>query len=381
MPDNGQPLTGAGTLPVDPLQTPAGEREPRPARGGGGMQIPEQVRPFVRWETALLIGLAAVIVFGIEVSSSFLTNAYLFQVTSLVSETAIMTLPMTLIIITGEIDLSVASTLGLCSAVLGELWFHHWALWLIFIVVIAVGAVAGAFNGLLITKLGLPSLAVTIGTLTLYRGLAIVILGPNTISNFPSFWANLGVDAIPKVPFLAWGAGLFLVMAVVFGVALHLMPFGRKLFAIGSNKEAAAFAGIRVPRIKFWLYVLSGVVCAVAGILYTFRLSTAVQTNAQGLELNVVAMVLLGGISIFGGKGTIFGVVLAVFVFAGLQGALFLTNFNQEAFPLVAGGLLLLSVLVPNIGSFVERGREAIKRRRARSRAGARAADATRSAR
>ena len=159
----------------------------------------------------------------------------------------------------------------------------------------------------------------------------------------------------------------FLVLAVIFGVVLHLTPFGRSLYVIGQNKDAALYAGIRVKRIKLLLFVVSGFICAFAGILYTFRLSTAVQDNGLGLELNVVAIVLLGGVSIFGGRGSIVGVVLAVFVYAALQNALFLTSFPQRAFGIVTGCLLLVSVLVPNAGSFVERG-GAWRRHEARSR-------------
>ena len=164
---------------------------------------------------------------------------------------------------------------------------------------------------------------------------------------------------------------IFLILAVVYGVVLHFTPFGRSLYAIGANQEAAIFAGIRVKRIKTLLFIVSGVICSGAGILYTFRLSTAVQDNGLGLELSVVAVVLLGGISIFGGVGSIIGVVLAVFVFAGLQNALFLTNFPERALGIVTGGLLLVSVLVPNASSFVQRGRELLKRREVRGRAAA----------
>jgi rhamnose transport system permease protein len=157
------------------------------------------------------------------------------------------------------------------------------------------------------------------------------------------------------------------VLAVVFAIGLHATPFGRSLFVMGANEEAARYSGIRVKRAKLLLFVLSGVVCALAGVLYTFRLSTAVQDNGLGLELSVVTVVLLGGISIFGGRGTILGVVLAIGVFAGLQNALFLTNFNQQATGVVTGALLLLSVLIPNAGSFVRRGRDVMRRRTLRN--------------
>src|SRR5262249_20528087 len=199
-------------------------------------------------------------------------------------------------------------------------------------------------------------------TLTLYRGFAVVVLGANIVSTFPERYTSIGVNGVAG-SFLSWSVLFFLVLAVIFGAALHLTSFGRSLYAIGLNKEAALYAGIRVKRIKLLLYVLSGVICAFAGILYTFRLSTAVQDNGLGLELNVVAIVLLGGVSIFGGRGSILGVVLAVFVYASLQNVLFLTSFPQRAFGIVTGCLLLVSVLVPNAASIVRRVRQLLRSR------------------
>ena len=340
--------------------------------------LAERVRSLVRWEVGLGFALMAVIVFGVIASSQFLTSFNLFYLNLSIGEIAIMTLPMTLLIATGEIDLSVASILGMSSALLGDLYSHGWSMPLVIAVVLVVGALAGWVNGFLVTRVGLPSLAVTIGTLTLYRGIAIVILGPNTISTFPARYTNVGVTPLPHTGgYLSYSVGIFIVLAVVFAVALHATPFGRSLFAMGANDEAARYAGIRVKRTKLILFVVSGAVCALAGILYTFRLSTAVQNNGIGLELNVVTIVLLGGVSIFGGRGTIIGVVLAIAVFAGLQNALFLTNFQQSAMGVVTGSLLLLSVLIPNLSAFAERGRDFLRRRELGAARGARAREAS----
>jgi rhamnose transport system permease protein len=323
----------------------------------------ERARPLLHWEVGLLIALVAIVILGTVVSSQFLTRGNLFYLCISIGEIAMMTLPLTLIVITGEIDLSVASILGLSSAMLGYLVSHGTSLWLAFATVIALGVGCGLFNAILITRLALPSLAVTIGTLTLYRGFAVVILGPNIVSTFPSKYTSIGVNPVGST-FLSWSVLFFGILAVIFGVMLHLTPFGRSLYVIGLNKDAALFAGIRVKRIKLWLYVLSGVICAFAGILYTFRLSTAVQDNGLGLELNVVAIVLLGGVSIFGGRGSIVGVVLAVFVYATLQNVLLLTSFPQRAFGIVTGCLLLVSVLVPNAGTLARRARQLRRRPR-----------------
>ena len=323
----------------------------------------ERLGPLLRWETGLAVAAVAVVAFGAATSSSFLTQGNFFYLCQSIGEVALIALPMTLIVVAGEIDLSVASTLGMSSALLGYLWTHGWPMSLIIVTVLVVGAAAGAFNGILVTRLGLPSLAVTIGTLTLYRGIAVIVLGPNTVSSFPEKYTNIGVNPIPHTGFVSYSVGIFAVLAIVFGLVLHGTPFGRSLYAMGLNKEAALYAGIRVKRTKLLLFVVSGTISALAGILWTFRLATAVQDNGLGLELSVIATVLLGGISIFGGKGTVVGVVLALFVFAGLQNALFLTNFEQRAMGIVTGALLLVSVLVPNAGSFVRRGRELLARR------------------
>jgi rhamnose transport system permease protein len=327
----------------------------------------DRLRPALRWETGLALVVVVIAIVGASVSSQFLTSNNLFNVGLSNGEIAIMTLPMTLIIISGEIDLSVASTLGMSSALLGVLWSHHWPMLGIFGVIAVVGLAAGAVNGVLVTRFGLPSLAVTIGTLALYRGIATILLGPNTVANFPTTYTNLGVNAVPFTGnAMTYSTAIFIVLAVIFGVVLHATPFGRSLYAMGASAEAARFAGIRVKRIKTILFMISGLVCALAGVLWTFRLDTAVQNNGLGLELDVVAIVLLAGVSIFGGTGSIVGVVLAVLAFAGLQNALLLTNFNQEAAGIVTGALLLLSVFGRNAASLSGRLRKWIP---ARSRA------------
>jgi rhamnose transport system permease protein len=318
------------------------------------------LRPLARWETGLAVLVVAIGIFGAIASPQFWTSGNVFNMGVTSGEIAIMALPMTLIIISGEIDLSVASTLGMSSALLGFLWARHWPMLAIFAVLVLLGLTAGLVNGLLVTRLGLPSLAVTIGTLALYRGIALIILGSNTVSNFPAGYTSIGVNAVPHTD-IPWSIAIFVVLAVVFGVVLHVTATGRSIYAMGASPEAALFAGIRVKRIKTLLFMVSGLVCALAGVLWTFRLATAVQNNGVGAELNVVAIVLLGGVSIFGGKGSIGGVVLAVLVFAGLQGALLLTNFNQEAIGIVIGGLLLVSVFVPNAAPALARARALIR--------------------
>jgi rhamnose transport system permease protein len=316
----------------------------------------------IRWESALVVFLIATIIFGASESSNFMYKTNIFYIGLNMGEIAIMALPLTLIVITGEIDLSVASMLGLSSTLLGYLFHRGLPLWQCAIICLVVGAAGGALNGILVTRLGLPSIAVTIGTLTLYRGIAEIVLGTNSITGFPTSVTNIGVKPVGRSEF-SWSIVIFVVLAVICGVVLHLTPLGRSIYAIGLQSEAAHFSGIQVNRIKMWLYVVSGVVCSFAGILWTFRFATSRYDAGTGLELTVVAIVLLGGVSIFGGKGTILGVALAVVIFGCIQEALTLMNVAAQVQNIVTGGLLLVSVIVPNLAEIATRLRQRTRRR------------------
>jgi rhamnose transport system permease protein len=318
------------------------------------------LRKFARWETVTVLLLLGSIVYGATTADGFLSGQNLNSILSDVAEVALIALPLTLVIIAAEIDLSVASILGLTCALLGYLWNHNWPMEMIVPVLLVVGGLLGAVNGFLVTRLGLPSLAVTIGTLGLYRGLAFVILGDTAITEFPSDYLNLGQGSFAGTQ-IPNPTILFVILAVIFGVTLHRTTVGRSIFAIGANDEAARFAGLRVKRVKFWLFVVSGVVSALAGLVYTFRFGSARGDNGAGLELSVVACVLLGGVSIFGGRGNLLGVIVAVFLLGTLRNALTLNNVSSDALTVVTGGLLLLSVLGPAVTARV---REALRVRR-----------------
>jgi rhamnose transport system permease protein len=324
-------------------------------------------RAAARWEAGLVVVFVGVLIFGSAKSPTFTDPSTVFYFGINTGYIAIMALPLTFVVMTGEIDLSVASMLGLSASTVGYLWHHGWGIWAAFAVALAVGAVGGALNGVLVAGFGLPSIAVTIGTLTLFRGLAEVLLGSLTIPTlgdrlFPTGLTNIGVNSIPGTQ-LSWSMLIFLVLAVVFGVVLHVTPLGRAMVAIGLQPEAAQFAGIRVNRIKFWLFVLSGVLSAFAGILLTLQQASVSYDAGTGLELNVVAIVLFGGVSIFGGRGTIFGVVLSVAIVGSLQMALTQINVSADKQNIVTGVLLLISVIVPNGGDAFRRARDYVRRR------------------
>lgn len=326
------------------------ERSDRPAGAARAREL------LGRWEVLVAALFLLTCVVGQSLSSQFLT-ADSFTTASLdLSEVALMALALALVVVAAEIDLSVASVLALSSAVMAELWNAGLPLELIMPICIAVGALCGAFNGFLVTHLGLPSLAVTIGTLALFRGLAFVVIGDESVTDFPIAWTdrafgNFAGTAIPNTMIL------FAILAVAFGVLLHATPFGRSVFAIGANVEAARFSGLRVKRIKMWLFVMSGAVAALAGIVISLRNSTAAANVGQGFELVAVAAVVLGGVSIFGGKGSILGVVLALALLGGIQKSLTLAEgISSYWVQIVIGALLIGSVLGPNL---VRRAREA----------------------
>jgi rhamnose transport system permease protein len=265
--------------------------------------------------------------------------------------------------------------LGLSGVLMAELFKHGWPIWPAMLAALALGVVLGAVNGFLVTRVGLPSLAVTIGTLTLYRGIAQGILPTDTIGGFPTYLTNIGVVPIPHTH-IPYSIAFFGFLAIVFAIVLHATPLGRAIFAIGAGQEAAFFAGIRVKRIKFWLFVLSGLLSGFAGVLWSLRFASARYDSAVGMELFVVTIVLLGGISIFGGRGTIAGVVLAAAILGTLQTALTADLIPSQDQNIVVGGLLIASVIVPNAGDLYRRAQLRLRTMAARRHAAAAHADA-----
>ncbi len=257
----------------------------------------------------------------------------------------LMALPMTLIIITGEIDLSVASMLGLSAVVSGLLIHDHgWSVPAAGLAALVVGFLAGALNGFLVAYVGLPSLAVTIGTLALYRGIAVGLIGTKAVSGLPQDWRDLankhiGTTSYPLIVIP------IVVLAVLFALLLHFTPFGRGVYEIGLNSETAHFSGVDVRRSKLLLYILSGVVSAFAGVFYLLRFDSANTDTGTGLELQVIAAVLLGGVSIFGGRGDLIGVIAGVLLIGVLSSALRLQQTGADVIEIVIGVLLVLSVI------------------------------------
>jgi rhamnose transport system permease protein len=315
-------------------------------------------RRLAGWDRAIIALLVVFLVVASLTVDNFGTGRNLSFLVLDLAPILLIALPMTLVVVTGEIDLSVASTLGLSSATMGALWQAGLPIEAIIPICLLVGVVLGAVNGVFVTVFSLPSLAVTIGTLALYRGLALVVLGDAAVAQFPDAYTGLVSGRTAGIPNLVFP---LVVLALVFGVVLHATPLGRSLFTMGAGVDAARFAGIRVARTKFWLYVVTGGVSALAGVLWTLRYASARADNGTGLELAVVAAVLLGGVSIFGGRGTLWGVLAGATLLAALQNALRLADVSNEALTVVTGLLLIASVLAPNTAGAI---RSALDRRR-----------------
>ncbi|MEU3841273.1 ABC transporter permease [Streptomyces sp. NPDC028635] len=322
--------------------------------------MPESLTRAVRWDTVvgvllivlLLLSFSLVDGFGNALNLSFLIGNTL--------PIALIALPMTLLVVSGEIDLSVASTAGLSGAVMGRLWNEGMAIETIIPLCLLLGVVCGLVNGLLVTRLGLPSLAVTIGTLALYRGIAQIVLGSNAVTDFPPRYLDFAAGRIGD-SFLPQAFLPFLALLVVAVVVLHATPFGRSLFAIGASEEAARFAGIRVKRSKLLLFVATGFMASLTGIFWALHYASARYDNATGLELSVVAAVLLGGIDFDGGRGTLGGAIAGVFLLGALQNVMSLLNVSAQSQIVVTGVLLVVSVLGPRVARQVAVARAAAR--------------------
>lgn len=303
------------------------------------------LRRFTSWDTCLGLLTLCLLAYAVARIPNFASSFNISQALAGVSEKALIVLPMMLLMITREIDLSVASILALSSVVLGVLLRAGVAMPLAVPVVLAVGGLAGAANGLLVTRLGLSSLVVTLGTMALFRGLGYVLLGSDSVNELPDFFTDFGIGNIPYTP-IPWTLAPFLLIAPVFGVALHAMAVGRRIYAVGGNPQTAQYSGINAQALKLRLFIVSGLMCAIAGIVFTARLSNARANNAVGYELDVITMSLLGGINVFGGKGRLAGVIWAVILMATLRDVLGLEQVGGDAQGIAVGLLLILSLLL-----------------------------------
>lgn len=297
-------------------------------------------------ETLLLVLLIVVVGVNSLLSPYFLDLYNLADSTQNFSEKAVIVLSMALVIIGREIDISVASIIALAGVLMGAAAAHGFDTWLVVAIGLTCGTLAGAVNGLLVTRLDLPSIIVTIGTMSLYRGIAYIILGDQAYTDFPA-----GFQAIGQTYFfrelIPTQLIIFALIAALVWFFLHGTIFGRRLYAIGNNPTAARYSGIKVDNYRLALLTLNGFVSALAAVLLVSRIATARPNMAGGWELEVITIVILGGVNIFGGSGRIPGVILAVLLIGMVQFGMQLINVPGIIMSIVTGILLIVSLVLP----------------------------------
>ena len=299
------------------------------------------------WEGFLAIILLVVVIVNSLLSESFLSIENQINLFVLSIEKVIIALIMAKIIINAEIDLSVASMMGLSACALG--WFVESGMSMTMALIdsITIGAVGGAFNGFWITVVKLPSLVVTLAMLIGFRGLARVLIGDRSIKMFPQWFEDLGQQPLfLNIPFSVM---IFVAVLICVVITLEYTGFGRHIYTIGINQNVALYSGINVARVKMLLFIFSGIISAIAGILYAARLGTVRGDMGLGFELDIITIVLLGGVSIFGGSGSIYGVILSILIVLYLRNGMSLSNITGHLQTGVIGVLLILSVLIPNV--------------------------------
>ena len=317
-----------------------------------------------RWEVFLLFVLIATFICGAQVSHYFLAPSNISIALAGMTPAAIVALPMTLIIVTGEIDISVGSIVGLCASVMAVCLEQKLPVEVAMVLGIVAGTVAGLINGLIVVYGALPSLVVTIGTLALYRGIAQIILTERGVSGFPEWYQSIGFGTIDGTP-IPWSSIIFVLFFIGFAIFLHATHWGRALYAIGNNREAARFSGINIRRTILGVFIASGTMSSLAAIVLTAYLASARSDTAVGLELPVITAVVLGGVNIFGGAGTMTGVLIALLVLAFTQNALGLAGVTPEEQQIVTGAVLIVTLIVFGASEIIKKTRRTLWRSRA----------------
>ena len=320
----------------------------------------EVFRRLRSWEGLLLLVLLVVLSFNVTRVPNFLTISNQVNLFQLGIEKAIVALIMTFVIISGEIDLSVASMMGLSAAVAAALFESGVPMPVAILVALSVGAGFGLLNGYFVAVVGLSSLAVTLAGYVGFRGLARLLVQDRSVGGFPDWFTNLGQRGL--VGPLTLSILIFAVLAVVATIVLHRSGLGRLTYVIGNNAQVARYSGVSVARTRLIIFTLSGLISALAGILMAARLGAVRASTAEGFELDIITVVLLGGVSIFGGVGTMIGVLLSTYLVLNLRNGLIIAGITGNTQTGIIGLLLILSVLVPNLAGRIQ---DRLRRRQA----------------
>ena len=309
---------------------------------------------FARWEWVLLFLIGIVFVVNANIAPYFLRTSVLFDMTFNFTEKGLIALFLAFIIMMGEIDISVASNMAM-SAVITSMFFQAGVnIWISVILGLLAGTFGGFLNGYIITKVKIHSMVVTLATLSLYRGIAYVLLGDKAVTGFPVEFMYLGQGYVGNSP-VPFELVLFAVLAVACGVVLHKTKYGRYIYAIGNNETAARYSGIPVDRIKLVLFTTVGLISAIAGILFISRVGVCRPDLGDQFLFEIVTIVLLGGVSINGGEGSIVGVVLSLFLIGLTRYGMILVNIRAPVINIVIGSMLIIAVLVPRFTRLVSK--------------------------
>lgn len=307
----------------------------------------KSVRFFLQWEVLLIVLLAVVVTINAIASPYFLDIYNLFDATYNFSEKALIALPMAFVIICGDIDISVASIIAISSVFMGMASAAGAGTGTLICVGLATGGLAGMANGLIITRFGIPAIVVTIGTMSLFRGIAYLILGDQAYTVYPESFSILGQGALFGL--IPYEFIIFLFFVCIFGFILHFSTIGRRIYAIGNNATAAQFAGINTKRYRLSIFTVTGLMCGLASILLTSRIGSTRPNIAMGWELEIITLVILGGVNILGGSGKIFGVVISVFVIGMVMFGFSLLNVPGIVMSIFIGFLLIATLMFSNL--------------------------------
>ncbi|HUX22782.1 MAG TPA: ABC transporter permease [Spirochaetia bacterium] len=317
-----------------------------PELGGASRFRRKWAARVLQWEFILFVILVLVFIINSNLSPYFLDLGNLLDSTSNFMEKAIVALPMTFVILCGDIDISVASIIALSSVFMGMVSAAGGSVLEIMTVGLAVASAAGFLNGILITRFNIPSIAVTIGSFSLFRGIAYVILGDQAYTKYPKAFAYFGQGYIGNTP-VPFELVLFIALAIVFAVLLRRTTFGRRVYSLGNNSTAARFSGVNVSRIRLIVFTLNGLFSGIASILLTSRIGSTRPNIAEGWELEIITTVVLGGVAITGGKGNIWGVIIGIFLLGFLQFGMGLINVPGKVMNIVTGFMLIFAIMLP----------------------------------
>lgn len=302
---------------------------------------------FFQWEWMLVLLFIIINIINTFLSPYYLDPKKLLDATMTFLDKAFIVLPMVFVIILADIDISVASTVALSAVVMAVSYNLGVPMGIAIVICLLVGTLCGLFNGLLIVKFKeLSAVIVTLSTMIIYRGIAYIILEDQASGKFPPWYKFLGWGYVGGIPFILI---VFAVFAVIFGLLLHKTTFGRRVYAMGNNITASRFSGIQVDKIKVIVFTLTGLMSAVTALFLTSRMGSTRPNVASGYELDVIAMVVLGGISSTGGKGKITGAIISIFLIGFLRYGLGLKNVPAQALLIIIGLLLIIAVMIPNL--------------------------------